>query len=125
MEIWKKIPSHPKYEASSFGRIRNAKNQKPLKITIKEGYEKVNINQYPYSVHRLVAASFIPIENMNGNDVDHIDWDCLNNHVSNLRWLSRSENLKNRITNTRSFSLFKKLLSKNGDDKMCDILESI
>ena len=46
-------------------------------------------------VHRLVAETFLP----NNNDlpeVDHIDRNRINNHISNLRWVSRSDNLKNR-----------------------------
>jgi len=63
------------------------------------GYHKVMI-QYGNTkrncrVHRLVAETFL----VNDNDlpeVDHIDRNRVNNHLSNLRWVSRSENLKNR-----------------------------
>lgn len=48
------------------------------------------------SVHRLVAENYI--ENLdNALEVDHIDRNKLNNNADNLRWVSRSENLKNRV----------------------------
>lgn len=44
-------------------------------------------------VHRLVAEAYIP--NPEGLEtVDHIDEDKHNNDVSNLRWLSRADNVK-------------------------------
>ena len=45
--------------------------------------------------HRLIAQQFIPNPN-NLPDVDHIDRDKTNNSLSNLRWVSRSDNLRNR-----------------------------
>ena len=44
-----------------------------------------------FRIHRLVALHYIP-NFENKSDVDHIDGDKTNNHVSNLRWASRLEN---------------------------------
>lgn len=44
-------------------------------------------------VHRVVAEAFIPNPD-NLSDVDHIDGDMRNNHVSNLRWLTHGDNIK-------------------------------
>ena len=50
---------------------------------------------------RLVAEHYIPNTN-NYPQVDHIDRNTKNNHVSNLRWVTIEENMDNRsiITNT-------------------------
>jgi len=53
-------------------------------------------------VSRLVAIHYIPNPE-NKPEVDHIDRDKDNNHISNLRWATKQENCDNRgmpITNT-------------------------
>lgn len=65
-----------------------------------------NIN-FGRSVHRIVAETFIPNPN-NLPCVNHIDGDRGNNNVSNLEWVTYSENLKHaydvlhRCTNSTS-----------------------
>src|SRR5574343_359593 len=51
-----------------------------------------NIQNIKY-VHRLVAENFIGESEL---EVDHIDRNTENNNVSNLRWVTHSDNLKNR-----------------------------
>ncbi len=52
-------------------------------------------------VHRLVAETFLPNDN-NLPQVDHIDRNRINNHISNLRWVTHSENMINRdMTNIK------------------------
>ena len=50
--------------------------------------------------HRLVAIAFIPNPEQR-TEVDHVDRVRTNNHISNLRWSTRSENLINKGMPTR------------------------
>jgi hypothetical protein len=95
IEIWKPITDFSNYEVSTFGNIRNIITNKMLKIGVKDGYANIalthNKNKQTFKVHRLVALAFI--ENPeNKSDVNHKDKNKLNNHISNLEWLSRKEN---------------------------------
>ena len=54
----------------------------------------VNGNNHTYTVSRLVAKAFLPIENAESYMVNHIDGDPTNNAVSNLEWVTAKENAK-------------------------------
>lgn len=93
MEIWK-IINHPNltnYEISSYGNIRNNKTKRPITINNrKDGYSTLSINKKSYSVHRLVALTFI--ENPHNKlTVNHIDKNKHNNNVNNLEWATYKE----------------------------------
>lgn len=67
----------------------------------KKGYLRVILRKegrthFEY-VHRLVAEAYV--EGDMSLYVDHIDMDKLNNHYSNLRWVTQSGNMKNRKNN--------------------------
>lgn len=63
-----------------------------------DGYCKVCVNYKTYSVHRLVAETYL--ENTEHKPViDHIDRDKSNNDVSNLRWATVKENALNKKNN--------------------------
>lgn len=49
-----------------------------------------------YSIHLLVANTFLK-EVPGKNEIDHIDRNPLNYHISNLRRVSREENIANRV----------------------------
>jgi len=49
-----------------------------------------------FLVHRLVASAFIPNPN-SLPEVNHMDGNKLNNHFTNLEWVSRSENILHGI----------------------------
>ena len=62
------------------------------------GYVQINLNGRKYYLHRILAKHFI----QNPDDlpeVDHVDRNPLNNAIENLRWISRSENSRNRVSN--------------------------
>lgn len=96
-EIWKVFYDGPrvKYEASSEGRIKC--NGRIIDLGIQNGYYACR-KQY---VHRIIAQLFIPNPE-NKPYVDHIDTNRLNNKVTNLRWVTPSENMLNPITRQRN-----------------------
>ena len=55
------------------------------------GYEIVTVYGVGYRVHRLVAEAYIPNPE-NKPEVNHIDGNKLNNHVSNLECVTSKEN---------------------------------
>jgi hypothetical protein len=60
------------------------------------GYGRVCVgHKDQYVLSRVVAECFLPNPD-NLPQVDHIDRNPSNNHVSNLRWVSAADNLKNR-----------------------------
>ena len=88
------------YKIYDDGRVFGIKRNKFIKPQLSaRGYYRiglyVNQKRNNKSIHKLVALHYIgepPI----GFEVDHIDRDKLNNNISNLRYISRSENQKNR-----------------------------
>lgn len=81
-------------------------------FTNNKGYRAINIiaangKRKGELIHRLVALHFI--NNPNGYpEVDHIDRDKENNNVDNLRWVTKSENNKNKNHYTHSEEWFEK-----------------
>lgn len=109
-EVWKDIPEHPKYQISSLGRIKSieriiscfqykkVKPEKILKTCLSDtGYRQISLDNKRLYIHRLVAQAFLPNPE-NKPEIDHIDTNRTNNSISNLRWVTRSENNRNPIS---------------------------
>jgi hypothetical protein len=98
MEEWIPIPGYEEYEVSTYGNVRHG--DKVLKRRLDtRGYPYVGLYHNPkqrnFTIHRLVAMMFI-MNPDNLPQVDHIDRNKNNNHVSNLRWVSCELNMSNR-----------------------------
>lgn len=96
-EIWKDVVGYEGlYQVSSYGQIKNVKTNL-VKVPIKNwaGYMRIqlwkNNKAKIFSIHRLVAISFLPNPN-SLLEVNHIDHIRSNNVLSNLEWCSRSYN---------------------------------
>lgn len=113
MELWKVVAGFEGlYEVSNLGRVRAVdKMQRYLLRTGAEAFRFIPahlISQHPnnkgymlvklyklnrlrtFTAHRLVALAFIP---QTAPEVDHIDKVRSNNVLTNLRWVTRSQNL--------------------------------
>ena len=56
-------------------------------------YKGIGIQGKKYYVHRTVGKLFCEGCLFEGALIDHIDHDPENNHYSNLRWVTRSQNV--------------------------------
>lgn len=95
-EIWKDIKGFEGlYEVSDFGNIRNKKTKKIFIPDVTNSYAKValskNNTRIKKYVHRVVYESHIgPL--VEGYQINHKDFNRLNNHVSNLEQVTVFEN---------------------------------
>jgi hypothetical protein len=118
---------HPGYAVSETGLIYSLPKQyNGYKTTVLKqaiatsGYLEVTLGKQARHllVHRLVATALIPNSN-NFPQVNHIDGDKQNNHVSNLEWCSASNNIWHSIKTG-----LKKTKLKEGDVEKILLLRS-
>lgn len=100
---FRKIPSlNFLYEVSEDGRIvRNVKSKHHLAMDQdRGGYYRVSPMLKGKQVHRFVhvlVAECWRGERPDGYEIDHIDRNRKNNHFTNLRYVTRTQNHKNRV----------------------------
>ena len=121
---WKDIPLDnygQLYQVSDSGLIRNKKTNKLRKQTQgKYMYLALNYKGKTKNclVHRLVALAFIPNDNPDRKQVNHIDGDHYNNNVDNLEWVTAKEDtqhsLNNKLSKGRSVKV--RCLTKEGEE---------
>lgn len=110
-EIWKPVPGFEGlYEVSNMGRVKSIKRTTTrggymhLRIDVNNGYVYTCLHKgnkaYSRRVHRLVLMAFVPDHPKEADQVDHIDGDKTNNVLSNLEWVTGSENMKRAYSRT-------------------------
>ena len=123
MEI-KQMKDYP-YSITEDGVVLN-KNGKPMCQWVDNvWYKQCNLykdgKKKYVRVHRLVAELFVTNPN-NFSQVNHKDGNKLNNHYTNLEWVSNSQNTKHAFDNNLTSKV--KLKCKIGDNIYSSIREA-
>jgi len=95
LEEWLVVPGHPRYEASSTGRVRLIDSGR---IVAQRGhgsgsYLGVHLDGKRIRVHSVIASAWLG-EQQKGFDVNHIDGNKQNNCADNLEYVTRQENMQ-------------------------------
>jgi hypothetical protein len=110
--IWQigKVVGFSRYTVCADGNVINDKKKTVLKGSLKStnGYKEYKLMnddgvKKHMLCHRLVALALIPNPEQK-QMVDHIDRNKFNNHISNLRWVTNSENQINKCMGKRKNS---------------------
>lgn len=101
-----------KYKINRLGKILDVSRGKYLSVTPTDDYPTVILREnsgkiYKKRIHLLIANIFLPKPSLKHTEVDHIDRDKNNYSINNLRWVTPSENKKNRKFSKDSYKYYK------------------
>lgn len=104
-EVWKTVEEFPIYEVNQSGVIRHKKTKHVKKPRLDSwGYHQVGLSDgrhginHNKTVHRIVAKAFLGCDD-DTLQVNHIDGNKTNNHISNLEFVTGSANVKHAYDN--------------------------
>ena len=115
-----------KLMVSSYGRVLSIKSEVPnlIKPVVQNaGYQIIKVNGTWKTLHRIIAHLFLePIEGK--NEVDHIDGNKFNNHISNLQWIKHRENLQKKVSaklRKKDMVIDRSLMSEEHKNDKCSV----
>lgn len=119
MEEFRSIKDFEMYAVDRNGQVLNIKTNKILKaMTSTSGYAYYHLKKdgtkYTKYAHRLVGEAFLENPD-NLPQIDHIDGNKMNNNVSNLRWVSVSENRMTYGCDTRAEKRKRQVIAQHND----------
>lgn len=98
-EIWKPCTLNQHYQVSSHGRWKGIDGSINVRKPHPSGYVRVHVKGIGHkALHVLVALAFIPnAEPLIKHQVNHINGIRHDNRISNLEWVSASENAARKV----------------------------
>ena len=127
----KKIKDFPQYYACQDGKVWSSKSNKFLsKLVNKCGYEQIGLraqglrNKNIFTVHRIIAQTFIPNPN-NLKCVNHIDGCKTNNNINNLEWITQQNNVKHAVKHNLRNTYKRPVLCYSMDNKFIKRYDSV
>jgi len=103
-ENWRPVTTHPHYEVSDQGRVRNAASKilEPWKRTSIKSYATVSLypNKRTVHIHVLVAEAFIGPRPL-GAIVCHLNDNREDDRLVNIKWGTYSSNYADSVRNGR------------------------
>jgi hypothetical protein len=99
---WRPAKDAPDYLVSNRGEVWSTVSERLLSPTLHpSGHWYISLRssgaRANYQIHRLVAEHFIGPSPSAQHEVCHNDGDASNNHVTNLRWDTRSANVLDQV----------------------------
>lgn len=92
------LHNFPNYNIDELGNVSSSTTTLKPQIDSKTGYAFVNLytptGMYRKSVHRLVLAAFTSSIRKEAVQVNHVDGNKQNNVLTNLEWVTASENIR-------------------------------
>lgn len=100
-EEWKPFPDNENYSISNKGYFKYNKNKKVSNGSLDKisGYMRTAINKKNYSIHYMVAKTFLPNPD-NKETVNHKNKNRTDNRVENLEWSTYAEQNLHKNTNS-------------------------
>lgn len=92
------------YEVDKYGSVYGSNGMELVQTYNSSGYKQVSLkvkNKRRWKkcfVHRLVGYGFVEGRTEQRSEIDHIDGNKTNNKSTNLRWVTRKENMANENT---------------------------